>query len=138
MYLDNLIFPVDLALVVGLFYTCPALEFSGSDNPSRHGRGVSNGCMVTLLVERHVQVLQIHCRCGTDPIEDSGPPPSYRSCLGACLFPLTLRLLILVLALHLFRMVLPHCEGYFSHYSLDQFYCFVFKLPYEGATTNCI
>ena len=40
--------------------------------------------MATLLVKRRVQVLQIHCGCGTDLKKDSQPPPSCRSSLGVC------------------------------------------------------
>ena len=112
MYLDSSVVPVDFALLAGLVYTCPALKLPRSDNPSRRGRGVSNGRMATLLVERRVRVLQIRCGCGTDLIKDSKPPPSCQSSLGACPSLPTLRRSILPSVLHLFQMVLPRCGGY--------------------------
>ena len=51
--------------------------------------------MVTVLVERRVQVLPNCFRCGSDLIKDFGPPPSSRSSLGACPSLPTLRRLIL-------------------------------------------
>ena len=118
-HLDNLIFPVDLALLVGLVLTCLAIELPWWGNLAWHGRVLSNGRMTTLLVERRVQVLQNRCRCGVYLIEDFGPPPSYQSFLGPCPSLLILRWLILLSVLHPFRMVLPNCDDYFLPLSLS-------------------